>query len=110
MRGGGEKERKRRDLRTILILAIFCLIHFLFLSFSLSFSFITGELGQGKRIYDTIRRVQEGGLGMLSVFGEDREFDYSMLTVRGRYTTTEQLTRYFKVPISITLYLSSFFC
>ena len=28
---------------------------------------------------------------MLSIFGEAREFDYSMLTVRGGYTTTEKL-------------------
>jgi len=58
-----------------------------------------GSLGQSTRIDGTLTAINSQQAALFNLFGEPRDVDFSQFTVRGHYTLSTTLTRYFRAMI-----------
>jgi hypothetical protein len=55
-----------------------------------------GSLGQSARVISTLTAISNLQPAEINLFGSDRVVDFSQFTVRGHYTTSQRLQRYFR--------------
>ncbi|HVV70961.1 MAG TPA: DUF3160 domain-containing protein, partial [Verrucomicrobiae bacterium] len=55
-----------------------------------------GQLGQQQQIASLLTAIATLQPGQITLFGSDRVIDFSQFQVRGHYTTSQRLSRYFK--------------
>lgn len=54
------------------------------------------RMGEGEAILTKIQECFEGKRTSLTLFGKERDIDFSQMKPRGHYAKTEELKRYFR--------------